>query len=124
MNLSRRLRNVRRVLLAIAVRRRLLRHCRPRLRLTALLRRRWRLSARRLVGLGRRRWRAALTTVNLPRRRRNGRRVLLATAVRRRHLRHCRPRLRLTALRLGRRRWRAKAVGYFSRVNTSRGARE
>ena len=72
----------------------------------------------------RRRWRAALAAVNLLRRRRNGCRVLLAIAVRRRRFRHVRPRLRLTALRLGRRRWRAKAVGYFSRVNTSCGARE
>ena len=45
--------------------------------------------------------------MDLPRRRSNGRRMLLATAVRRRHFRHVRPRLRLTALRLGRRRWRA-----------------
>ena len=78
----------------------------------------------RLPGLVRRRWRAALAAVNLLRRRRNGCRVLLAIAVRRRRFRHVRPRLRLTALRLGRRRWRAKAVGYFSRVNTSCGARE
>ena len=99
------------MLLAIAVRRRLLRHCRPRLRLAALR-------------LGLRRWRAALAAVNLPRRRRNGRRVLPAIAVRRRHFRHVRPRLGLTALRLRRRRWRAKAVGYFSRVNTSCCTRE
>ena len=79
------------MLLAIAVRRRLLRHSRPRLRLTALR-------------LGRRRWRAALAAADLLRRRRNSRRVLLAIAVRRRHLRHVRPRLRLTALL--RRRWR------------------
>ena len=123
-NLLRRRRKGRRVLLATAVRRRHLRHICLRPCLTALLRRRWRLSTRRLVGLGRRRRRAALTAVNLPRRRRNGCRVLLATAVRRRHFRHVRPRLCLTALRLRRRRWRAKAVGYFSRVNTSCGARE